>query len=123
MLFAEVLTHPAGTLIRRESWPLHWWMTIDPDGRRLAYTSIVGGGPFGVDVMEGQTVFYSMAPVDDVLATDWVVIAEPPIQRTKLDQASYAIYESGKLLPITDMPERADGYRTITVLVCDRPTK
>ena len=93
MRFDEVITNPIGTLLRRESWPCHWWVEISctPGGRRtLRHTAIsTGHGPFG-DVSIGDHIDMVSVTFDAACATDWTVLDEPPIKI--IDSGDHAIF-------------------------------
>jgi hypothetical protein len=134
MQLAEVLTYPIGTIIRRDSWPLHWWFEIDmredpfkekPPKIGLKYFALISGkGPMGTEAQRGQTMWQMGAGMlEDVIATDWSALGEPPIRVAISTEGvvahdwTSAIVADGTLLPVESIPERASGYRRVTVLV------
>lgn len=132
MRFDEVITRPFGTIIRRTSWPLHWWLTIiekpDTFGSRdpkvaISFKALVDmkQTPVQRQMPAGQTVITQGITVDAAIADDWVALDKPSIDvlTPKPDSPApdYALSVSGQLIPLASMPYyRTDEYRTVTVL-------
>jgi hypothetical protein len=122
MRFDEVITKPIGTLLRRESWPGHWWVQISCTHggcAALRHTAIsTGRGPFG-DVSIGDHIDMVSLSFDAACAHDWTVIDVPPINVATFDPGvihygDHAVFVDGHLIFVDEQPDIPG--REITVL-------
>lgn len=132
MRFDQAIDHPAGSIIRRTAWPLHWWVTIfnradlldsdAPTALCLAYTALTDGrGPMCKEVARGETHYAMSVSVEDAIADDWTVSNTPPIKvltpTPDGPAPDYALSVGGQLIPLAAAPDYTiDKYRTVTVL-------
>lgn len=128
---ADVLKNPAGTLLRRRSWPVHWWVEIvHPKGFvGLKYVAIADGkGPNGREFLRGQAVTFGELGIEASTATDWEVLDEPPIKvlspfdasdptTTHPRDVTCALMINGRLIPVEKLPDALG--RKMTVLVVE----